>query len=142
MSASATETTPFNLASLVAEKARQEPGAAILTFVTVEPDGSLSDERRTYRQLYDNAQALARGLRSLGLGPDATFAIMMNNHPEFVEAMVAASILGAVFVPIDARTMGEKLEYMLAFAECQGVICADYCRDNHLSRRAYVAPCR
>ena len=125
---SAVQTFHANLAALVADKARQEPDTRTLTFVTVEPDGSLSDETRTYRQLYDNAQALARGLKRLGLRRGATFAIMMNNHPEFVEAMLAASILGAVFVPIDARTMGEKLEYMLAFAECEGVVCADYCQ--------------
>ena len=38
---------------------------------------------------------------------------MMRNHPEFVETMIAASITGCVFVPIDPRTRGEKLAYML-----------------------------
>ena len=52
---------------------------------------------------------------------------MMRNHPEFVEAMVAASITGGVFVPIDPRTRGDKLVYMLHNAGCCGIICADYC---------------
>jgi crotonobetaine/carnitine-CoA ligase len=57
------------------------------------------------------------------------FALMMRNHPEFVEAMIAASITGTVFVPIDPRTMGEKLAYYLVNAGCRGVIVADYCTE-------------
>lgn len=117
------------LADLVARKAQEEPDTAILTFVTVEPSGALSDERRSYRDLAERGAALARGLADLGVRQGDSFAIMMNNHPEFVEAMIAAALLGAVFVPIDSRTMGEKLAYMLAHAECRGVVCADYCAD-------------
>src|SRR5690606_22624629 len=51
---------------------------------------------------------------------------MMRNHPEFVEAMIAASLLGAVFVPIDPRTRGEKLAFMLRHSGSRGVIAADY----------------
>jgi crotonobetaine/carnitine-CoA ligase len=52
---------------------------------------------------------------------------MMRNHPEYVETMIAASITGCVFVPIDPRTRGEKLAYMMQNAGCRGVICSDYC---------------
>jgi crotonobetaine/carnitine-CoA ligase len=54
------------------------------------------------------------------------FALMMRNHPEFVETMIAASITGCVFVPIDPRTKGDKLAYMFRNAGCRGVVCADY----------------
>jgi crotonobetaine/carnitine-CoA ligase len=54
------------------------------------------------------------------------FAIVMQNHPEFVDLMVASSILGTVFVPIDPRTRGDKLKYMLDFAECKGAFVAGY----------------
>jgi crotonobetaine/carnitine-CoA ligase len=56
------------------------------------------------------------------------FAIVMQNHPEFVDLMVASSILGTVFVPIDPRTRGDKLKYMLEFAECKGAFVAEYAR--------------
>ena len=46
----------------------------------------------------------------------------MQNHPEFVDLMVASSILGTVFVPIDPRTRGDKLNYMLEFCRVQGRI--------------------
>jgi crotonobetaine/carnitine-CoA ligase len=58
--------------------------------------------------------------------PGDRFAIMMRNHPEFVEAMIAASITGCVFVPIDPRTRGHKLAFVLRNSGCRGVVCADY----------------
>ena len=54
------------------------------------------------------------------------FGIVMQNHPEFVDLMVASTILGTVFVPIDPRTRGEKLKYMLEFAECKGAFVGAY----------------
>ena len=50
----------------------------------------------------------------------------MANHAEFVEAMVAAGILGAVVVPIDPRTKGDKLHFMLSNSQCSAVFAADY----------------
>jgi crotonobetaine/carnitine-CoA ligase len=60
------------------------------------------------------------------MGQGDRFAIMMRNHPEFAEAMIAASITGCIFVPIDPRTRGEKLAFLLRNSGCRGVICADY----------------
>jgi len=54
----------------------------------------------------------------------------MANHAEFVEAMVAAGATGTAFVPIDPRTKGYKLAYMLKAANCSGVIAADYALPN------------
>lgn len=124
------------LSELIADKAETAPDLAILTFVTVGSDGQLEEEIRTYRQLYDNGQALARGFVDLGMSRGDKLAVMMRNHPEFVETMVASGILGTIFVPIDPRTMGVKLSYMLNFTDCKGVICADYALDSVLS----VAP--
>lgn len=121
------------LAALITDKARTNPDLAILTFVTVGADGQLEDETRTYRQLIEHGQALARGLADLGVSHGDKLAVMMNNHPEFAETMVASGILGAALIPIDPRTMGAKLSYMLEFTECQGAICADYALPSLLS---------
>ena len=42
--------------------------------------------------------------------------------------MIAASITGCVFVPIDPRTRGEKLAFLLRNSGSRGVVCADYTR--------------
>jgi carnitine-CoA ligase len=114
-------------ADMIAEKATSQPDFNVLTFVSVDDNNNLVDERRTYRQLWDQGQSLATALDALGLGEGQSFSLLMQNHPEFVDAMVASSILGSVFVPIDPRTIGAKLSYMINFSDSQGVVCADYC---------------
>ena len=84
------------------------------------------DEVRTYRALWDSARRMAQVLLEQGVRPGERFALLMANHAEFVEAMVAASIVGAAVVPIDPRTRGDKLHFMLASTQCCGVLAADY----------------
>lgn len=104
----------------------KDPDRTILTFVEVLPDGSFRDETRSYQQLWDNGQRLAAGLQQAGMQEGGRFAVMMQNHPEFVDTMVASSIANTVYVPIDPRTQGQKLRYMLEYAECEGIVTADY----------------
>ena len=49
--------------------------------------------------------------------------------------MIAASITGCVFVPIDPRTRGDKLAFMLKNSGCRGVLCTDYCAQQVVSAR-------
>ena len=109
------------LAHLVRDKAAELGDATILTFVDVDRQGNYTEETRSYRELWSRGQALARWLASRGLAKGDRFAVMMANHPEFVDLMVASSILGTVFVPIDPRSRGDKLRFMLEFAGCRGV---------------------
>lgn len=117
------------LADLVALRAETQPDLDVLTFVGVGPDGALTAQARTYAQLWENGNRVAAALAEAGTIDGAKFAIMMRNHPAFVEAMVGASIAAAVFVPIDPRVQGEKLAFMLDFAECRGLIVGDYALD-------------
>jgi carnitine-CoA ligase len=109
------------VANLVADRAREIPDLDVLTF---EHQGAV--ETRTYRQLWENGQRLAAGLAGLGVQKGDRFALLIQNHPEFVELMIASAILGSVFVPIDPRTRGAKLAYMLRDSGCVGTVCATY----------------
>ena len=115
---------------ILAERVRKardlDPARKLLTFVNIGDNGEFLEETRTYRDLWENSQRLAAWLRAQGMKKGDTFAIVMQNHPEFVDLMVASTILGTVFVPIDPRTRGDKLKYMLDFAECKGAIVAGY----------------
>jgi crotonobetaine/carnitine-CoA ligase len=124
------EANKFILAHLIREQARSQPDLDVATFVTIAPDGSFEEEIRTYQNLWDNGQRIAAGLKTAGMQTGEPFALIMQNHPEFVDAMVGSSIAGAVFVPIDPRTRGQKLSYMLDFVACTGVIIADYAWEN------------
>ena len=113
------------IANLVADRAARQPDLDVLTF---EHEGTA--ETLTYRELWDNGQRLAKALGDLGMAKGDRFALLIQNHPEFVELMVASAILGTVFVPIDPRTKGEKLAYMLRDSGCRGVVCAGYSREG------------
>jgi crotonobetaine/carnitine-CoA ligase len=122
------ERSEMILGDLVEIRAEQQPDLDVLTFEHASLDGGATpDEVRTYADLFANGQRIAAELCRRGLGRGERFALMMRNHPEFVETMIAASITGSVFVPIDPRTRGEKLAYILRNAGCSGAICADYC---------------
>jgi len=124
--------SPLILANIIDQQRQQHAQLDALTFVHITTDGQLLEQTRNYQQLWDNGQHLAQALDSVGMQAGQSFALLMKNHPEFVDAMVAASISNTVFVPIDPRTVGEKLSYMLNFAECRGVIVADYALENLL----------
>jgi crotonobetaine/carnitine-CoA ligase len=133
------ERNEFILADLISLRAEQKPDLDVLTFEHLSlDDGATADEVRTYADLHANSNRIAAQLIRYGMNKGDRFAIMMRNHPEFVEAMIAASITGCVFVPIDPRTRGDKLTYMLRNSGSRGVICADYCVDEVAAVRAQV----
>lgn len=118
------------LANLIANRCELKPELDVLTFLEIDNEGQWHEEVRTYQNLWDNGQRIAGALREVGMVEGDHFGVIMLNHPEFVEAMVASSIASTVFVPIDPRTKGKKLQYMLAFSECKGVIIGDYALPN------------
>jgi len=107
---------------MVADWAGREPNRKTLTFVEVGPQGEFLDETRTYGELWNNGQRVAQALQKSGMQANDRFAIMAQNHPEFVDAMVGSGIANTTFVPIDPRSQGKKLKFMLEFTECRGVV--------------------
>lgn len=129
----------FILADLIEIRAEQMPDRDVLTFEHLSLDGGATpDEVRTYQQLDTNANRLAAHLMKRGVGKGDRFVIMLRNHPEFVEAMIAASITGAVFVPVDPRSKGDKLAFMVNDSGSRGIICGDYSLAEVTAARAQM----
>ncbi len=111
-------------ANQIAAKAQaQADDTPVLTFVDESTDTVVT---RTYKELYRNANALASFLIDQGMKQGDRFAALLRNHPEMVEALIAASISGCVIVPIDPRTRGDKLNFILNDSACRGILCSDY----------------
>ncbi|MFO1198110.1 MAG: AMP-binding protein [Burkholderiaceae bacterium] len=111
------------LADLIEARAAARPDLDVVTF---EPGEHGVEEVRTYAQLWTNAHKLAHALIARGMNYGDRFAILVRNHPEFIELMIASSITGLVFVPIDPRTRGPRLAFTLSDSGCRGIVCADY----------------
>jgi crotonobetaine/carnitine-CoA ligase len=137
------ERTEIVLADLIALRAEQQPDLDVVTFErwSLGP-GAGADEVRTYAALHENANRIAAALVRLGMERGDRFALMMRNHPEFVESMIAASVTGCVAVPIDPRTRGDKLAFTLRNAGCRMVICGDYCYPQICAVRASLPDLR
>jgi long-chain acyl-CoA synthetase len=72
------------------------------------------DERTTFAEHHRIACTLAHRLRStFGITPGDRVAIIMRNLPEWVMAFWAATLAGAIVVPLNAWWSGEELHYGL-----------------------------
>jgi crotonobetaine/carnitine-CoA ligase len=110
------------LAGQISSRAETNPDFPVFTFECLGRD----DEVRTFADLQQRGNRLAAALIAGGLERGDRFGLMMRNHPEFAEAMIAASISATVFVPIDPRTRGEKLAFTLRNSGARGLVLADY----------------
>ena len=86
-------------------RARQAPDAVALAF---------RGTGITYRELDERVTRLAHALRAQGVGPGDRVALLSANHPAYLEVLFAAGLLGAVFVPLNARLTTPEVEYCLA----------------------------
>lgn len=117
-----TEQLDLILAHQIARRAASDGSRAVATFENDEQP----DEVRTYQLLWDNGRRVAAALGGEGMAKGDRFALLLQNHPEFVDSMVGSSIVGTVYVAIDPRTKGDKLLFMIVHSGCKGIVCADY----------------
>lgn len=109
---------PGHIAYELDSRAESMPDFNVVTF----ENGQFPEEVLTYQDIVLRGRKLANELRKYGIGKGDAFSLLMRNHPEFIYSMYAASILGAVMVPIDPRTRGERLKYVLSDSGSKGVI--------------------
>src|SRR5688500_15210624 len=83
----------------------------------LEAPGALAirahDEVLTYAELDGRASTLAARLCDLGLGPGMVVAVCLPRSAAFVVATLAALKAGAAYLPIDAASPPERVQFML-----------------------------
>ncbi len=82
------------------------------------------DRRWTYRQLDDEASALAAGLASLGLAAGERIGLHLPNSPEFALAYYAAQKIGLVPLSLNVTYKAEEIEYIIADAAASAIVTA------------------
>jgi fatty-acyl-CoA synthase len=68
----------------------------------------------TWRELDDRVRRLATGLSARGVVKGDRVAVLMTNRPEFLEAALAANLLGAIAVPVNFRLAAREVAQLLA----------------------------
>ncbi|MGH9054480.1 MAG: acyl-CoA synthetase [Acidimicrobiales bacterium] len=94
----------MSLGSWFALRAAATPEARALTF-----EGSTL----TFAQLLGRVDRLAEAFRARGVRSGDRVGFLGVNQPAFLETLLAASRLGAIFVPLNFRLTGPELAYVI-----------------------------
>lgn len=108
-------------------KAEENPDFEIITF-----ENGDHDEILTYKSIITQGRKLAKKLKDIGFGKGDVLALLMRNHPEFLYSLYATNVIGAVMLPIDPRTKGGQLAFVLKDSRAKGVIFTSEMKDNIL----------
>ncbi|HET6850667.1 MAG TPA: amino acid adenylation domain-containing protein, partial [Pyrinomonadaceae bacterium] len=98
-----------SLVTLFEHQAQLTPDACAVEF---------GDQQLTYRELNRNANQLAHHLRDLGVGADARVGIMLERSFAMVISVLGILKAGAAYVPLDPTYPRERLNFMVADAQC------------------------
>jgi acyl-CoA synthetase (AMP-forming)/AMP-acid ligase II len=103
------------------------PAGGFATLAVTDPDRvGLVDELGdlTFGEIHRRSNALARGLRQLGVGEGDSVAVMCRNHRGFVDASLATAKLGADILYLNTAFAGPQLVDVLE-REAPGVVIHD-----------------
>ena len=76
----------------------------------------------SYRELDENANKIANGLKSLGINKGDRVALMMPNIPDFIYAFFGIQKLGAVAVPFNTMYKGREIIHILNDCGARAII--------------------
>ncbi|ADG83531.1 AMP-dependent synthetase and ligase [Thermincola potens JR] len=82
------------------------------------------DRRWTYRELDEQINQVANGLKKLGIQKGDRVGLLMLNSPYFVIGYFAVVRLGAIVVPINVAFKGEEVKYLMNDSQASAMIVA------------------
>ncbi|MBZ4323740.1 amino acid adenylation domain-containing protein [Streptomyces sp. SCA2-4] len=112
---------PGTLVTRFAERLAATPDALAVRY---------ADEELTYRQLGEQAGALAGRLAALGAGPDRIVAVAVPRSAELMVALLGVLKAGAAYLPLDLDHPAERLTDMVADAAPVAVVTVGAVRDR------------
>ncbi|MGW0036834.1 long-chain-fatty-acid--CoA ligase [Gordonia sp. NPDC003376] len=106
-------TTHLTWMQQVAKHARSQPDRPALRF-----QGATT----TWAGFDDRSRRLATALASRGVTDGDRVLMVLTNRPEFVEALVAVNLLGAIAVPVNFRLAAPEVAYLAQNSGASAVI--------------------
>lgn len=98
---------PLSPGLLLERHAAQQAGSPGLLF---------EDRRYSYAELNAAVNQAARALEGIGVKHGDVIALMMDNRPEYIFAVLGANKIGAVPALINTHVVGKQLEHALSIA--------------------------
>ncbi|MEV7795683.1 AMP-binding protein [Streptomyces sp. NPDC087512] len=100
------------------------------------------DGRLTYREADELSDSVAGHLAARGLEPGERVAVVLQNSPHFVLAVLGAWKAGAVVVPVNPMYKSAEVGHVLRDAEVAALICSDRAWEAYLRETAAPSPVR
>ncbi|MGW4346929.1 class I adenylate-forming enzyme family protein [Streptomyces sp. NPDC004690] len=100
------------------------------------------DARLTYREVDELSDSVAGHLAAHGLERGERVAVLLQNSPHFVLAVLGAWKAGAVVVPVNPMYKSAEVAHVLADAEVAALICSDRAWESYLRETAAGSPVR
>lgn len=82
----------------------------------------MDDEEYTYEDIWRDAVQYAKAFMEFGVKRRDHIAILMRNDATFPSLMIASSIVGAVFIPINSMLKKDELKYIISQSDTQYLI--------------------
>lgn len=92
------------------------PSEIVSAAAATNPDAAAlrcNGAQLTYRELMSSADQLAEEMTAAGVGPDVPVGICLNRSFDYVIAMLASSLAGGAFMPLDPGWPAERLRFVL-----------------------------
>lgn len=126
-------TPAATVAHVFADAVRRAPDRTALAYF---------DGRLTYAEVDALSDAVAGHLAARGLERGDRVAIMLQNSPQFVLALLGAFKAGAVVVPVNPMYKSGEVGHVLHDAEVTGLVCTDRAWESYLRDTAADSPVR
>ncbi|MEV4229928.1 AMP-binding protein [Streptomyces bobili] len=100
------------------------------------------DGRLTYREADELSDSVAGHLAARGLERGDRVAVLLQNSPGFVLAVLGAWKAGAIVVPVNPMYKSGEVGHVLRDGEVAALICADRAWESYLRQAAADSPVR
>jgi acyl-CoA synthetase (AMP-forming)/AMP-acid ligase II len=118
-----TTTQPLNVAARLTTMARQMPEAiAVVETLGYDRQGKRRYQHVTFRQLDEDSDRIANGLRRMGIMPGTRLALLVRPGIDFIALVFAMFKAGVVIILIDPGMGRRNLIRCLSDAEPQGFV--------------------
>ncbi|NEW75618.1 class I adenylate-forming enzyme family protein [Streptomyces rhizosphaericus] len=124
---------------------RPSPLHAFRDAVRTAPDHpalAYFDGRLTYREADELSDGIAGHLAERGFRPGDRIAIMLQNTPHFVLALLGAWKAGGTVVPVNPMYKGAELAHILGDAEVSALVCSRHGWEDYIRDTAAASPVR
>ncbi|WP_062647044.1 class I adenylate-forming enzyme family protein [Streptomyces maremycinicus] len=100
------------------------------------------DGRLSYREVDELSDSVAGHLAARGLEPGDRVAVLLQNSPLFVLALLGAWKAGATVVPVNPMYKSGEVAHVLRDGEVAALICSDRAWETYLRQTAADSPVR